>query len=327
MRTVLSYLAYSLAILALAFPVSGIVLPTPVLADDIDTLHEKLLYPVVRVRTNRAGGSGTVIYSEDRDEKGTFRTYVLTNHHVVDDAISVTQKWDNLTQKYVTEEVNTLVDVELFSWHKGKIIDRRVVQAAVVAHSAPDDIALLELRSDGDAYPLKVDNVAKLATKEEADTLRVFQPIYAVGCSLGHDPIHSAGDITDLGDLIRGKTYMMGSAEIIFGNSGGAVFSKINGEFRHIGMPSLVAATWGGAITHMNWFVPRVRIAEFLSLQKLDFFFDESKTPDECFKARTNSRAKGAEEKADAFFDPIVLPEDASAECQELTPKEAVLDR
>lgn len=273
------------------FPLlAAFVLAAPISADEIDDLYAALLYPVVRVRTDHTGGSGTVIYSEDRAETGTFRTYILTNHHVVDDAISVTKTWDNLKQAWTVQEKNELVDVELFSWHRGRIIDRKIVKAGVVAHAAEDDIALLELRAGEEFYPLPVEHVGTLATSEEAGKLRVFQKIYAVGCSLGHEPIHSSGEITDLSDLHNGKTYMMGSAPIIFGNSGGAVFTQIDGQFRLIGMPSLVAVSWGGAVSHMNWCVPQTRISDFLRLHKLDFFFDSTKTPEECFTAREAER-------------------------------------
>lgn len=262
--------------------------------DDIDIKHEKLLYPVVRVRTPRAGGSGVVIYSEAREE-GPHRTYILTNQHVIDDAVRVTRSWDNLLQKYVTREKNELVDVEIFSWHNGKIIDRKTVKAAVIAHSADHDIAVLELRTGEEPYPIPVENRARLANDTEFKNLRVFQEIYAVGCSLGHDPIHSKGDISDLSDLIEGKTYIMGSAPIIFGNSGGGVFTQIDGNWILIGMPARVAVAWG-AVSHMNWFVPQSRISQFLRGQKLTFFFNKDQTPEECFKKREQER-KGQEKE------------------------------
>ena len=268
-------------------------------ADDIDVKHEKLLYPVVRVRTATAGGSGTIIYSEDRAEKGTFRSYILTNHHVVDDAIKINRRWDNLLKRYVTEESNDLVDVEIFSWHGGTIIDRRTVKAFVLAHGQEDDIAILELRGNEKPYPVKMDNVAKLASVDVASKLRVFQHIYVVGCSLGHDPIHSTGEITDLSDLIEGKTYMMGSANVIFGNSGGAVFNQVDGEFYLIGIPARVAVA-NGAITHMNWFVPNSRIREFIARHKLDFLLDPKKTPEDAYREREKlksaSEGPGAEQ-------------------------------
>ena len=40
---------------------------------DSVTLHEKVLYPVVRVRAGQAGGSGVLVYSEpDPKEEGKF---------------------------------------------------------------------------------------------------------------------------------------------------------------------------------------------------------------------------------------------------------------
>ena len=50
---------------------------------NLQELHERILYPVVRVRTGSAGGSGTVIMSQaDPENEGEFQTFVLTNHHV-----------------------------------------------------------------------------------------------------------------------------------------------------------------------------------------------------------------------------------------------------
>ena len=39
--------------------------------------HEQMFYPTVRVRTKKAGGSGTVVYS--KKYKGEVYTYVITN--------------------------------------------------------------------------------------------------------------------------------------------------------------------------------------------------------------------------------------------------------
>ena len=260
-------------------------------ADDIDVKHEKLLYPVVRVRTDNAGGSGTVVYSEDREESGKFRTYILTNHHVIDSAIKVERTWDNLLQHYVTREKNDLVDVEIFSWHTGTIIDRKTVKAGIIAYDADGDIALLELRSNNIPYPLPVANVAKFATTDVFNKLRVFQKVFVVGCSLGHDPIHSMGDITDLSDLIDGKQYLMSSADVIFGNSGGAVFTEIEGDVFLIGIPARVAvAGFAGAVTHMNWFVPQPRIEKFINDNKFTFLLDKGVTPEESFKKREELR-------------------------------------
>jgi hypothetical protein len=59
----------------------------------IEEIHHKIMYPVVRVRTEKAGGSGLIIYSKPTPENPKiFETYVITCHHVVEDAIQfVTQ--------------------------------------------------------------------------------------------------------------------------------------------------------------------------------------------------------------------------------------------
>jgi hypothetical protein len=63
----------------------------------LEDKHEKMLYPTVRVRTDQAGGSGTVIYSKLLPgEEKKYETYVLTNCHVVSSNIKVEKKWSTL---------------------------------------------------------------------------------------------------------------------------------------------------------------------------------------------------------------------------------------
>ena len=59
--------------------------------------HEEMFYPTVRVRTKKAGGSGTVVYSNKSDNE--VYTYVITNHHVIADSIHVEKKWDPVLKK------------------------------------------------------------------------------------------------------------------------------------------------------------------------------------------------------------------------------------
>jgi len=52
--------------------------------------HKSYIYPVVRVTTGNGGGSGTIIYSKEF-EPSKFSTYILTNHHIIADAITITE--------------------------------------------------------------------------------------------------------------------------------------------------------------------------------------------------------------------------------------------
>ncbi len=54
--------------------------------------HEQMFYPTVRVRTKKAGGSGTVVYSESY--KDEVYTYIITNQHVIDDSVHIEKRWD-----------------------------------------------------------------------------------------------------------------------------------------------------------------------------------------------------------------------------------------
>ena len=64
--------------------------------------HEQMFYPTVRVRTKKAGGSGTVVYS--KKHKDEVYTYVITNHHVIQDSVHLEKKWDSVLKRKVDKE-------------------------------------------------------------------------------------------------------------------------------------------------------------------------------------------------------------------------------
>lgn len=257
-------------------------------ADSPGEMREKLLYPVARVSSPSASGSGTVLYSGDRG--GEQRTFVLTNWHVVQGAIKIVKEWDNLLGKEVPREKNDLVDVELFTWDAGTIVDRKVVKAAIYAHSQEHDLAVLELRSSEKPYPIKVPYTTRLVAANIP--VGVFTPIFIVGCGLGLDPTHTRGDVTDSEEMLDGKTYTQSSAPLIFGNSGGAVFADLAGDYPLVGVPARIAVSGGSGVTHLNWFIPASRIRQFFTAQRLDFLVDEGKTPAEADAARKGARDK-----------------------------------
>ena len=255
---------------------------------DINQLHHHMIYPVVRVRTAKAGGSGTIIYSKMHDDEGI--TFVLTNFHVVEDAISFDDKWDGLAGRDVKTEIRAPVNVELFkyrhmSWEEGV----HTVQADIVAWDATFDLALLQLRSS-EVQPF----VGNLYPRDLVKDLRIGMETLTVGCSLGHKPIPSqVGLITSLDESIENQRWWMTSSPGIFGNSGGACFHV--GRLELLGIPSRIAVTiigWGGsAVTWLCYLIPVTRIYGWLEEMCYDFIFDTGKTYDGCRKLR--------EEKAD----------------------------
>lgn len=264
---------------------------TAVCADsDLGPAANSVMKPLVRVRSETSTGSGTIVYCEDREKIGEHQTFILTNHHVVADAIKVAKTWDSLHGRWTFEEQNEQVTVELFIYLRdGKTVVSQPVKADIVAHDEAEDLALLKLD-----YPDKLESVAMLLPADKP--LRLLQGILAVGCSLGVDPIVTSGHITDLDEQIDRKSFVMVTSPIIYGNSGGATFVWVDDKFYFAGIPSRVTVMRNGqAITTMGYIIPIDRIRAFITVQKLTFLLDPNVTPTESLKDRKDLRAKSSE--------------------------------
>ena len=251
-------------------------------------LHTKVLHTQVRVQTTKAGGSGTVIYSEKADE--FFPTYIITCHHVIEDALRVEEKWDPLLGKPRKQEARQSVTVEFFNYGStphGKPPLTSGTVADIVTYDVDHDMALLRLRLSQQA------KVAKLLPPGKVTEVIVGSPTVAVGCALLHDPVLTTGIITHLGDIIEYKDYWMSNAQIIYGNSGGGMFFVDGGEYFFIGLPSRIAITFGGqAITHMGYFSPITRVYDFFREQLFDFLIPGSTATEvSCKKARDEKKS------------------------------------
>jgi S1-C subfamily serine protease len=254
--------------------------------EGLDRLHRAVLFTTVRVRTAQVGGSGTVIYSRPREKGGKdYSTFVLSCHHVIEDAITLKREWNALAGKELKREYRQRVQVEIFDYLPSTAVDTtRTYEADILAYDKDHDMALLRL-----ATARQMEYVAKLYPKGAEDNLRVGMKVYAVGATLGHDPIITEGAITHRGDIIDYKDYMMSSAAICYGNSGGAVFLADTFEF--IGIPSRVAVVgWGVPISHMGYFSPVHRLYQFLDEQMFEFIYDDSVTEADCEKGRKEKR-------------------------------------
>jgi hypothetical protein len=291
--TKLVFLILSLVLCLGTFPLAV----EPEAKDTVTVKLEKVLYPIVRVLNGQGGGSGTVVYSEDREGTGEFQSFVLTNQHVVDNLIKVKKVWDNLTKSYKYEEQNDLADVELFSYaNGGALVTKTSVKADVIAYVVDEDLALLRLR-----HTFKIEFVAKVLPPGKS--LRLFQEIYAVGCPLLVDPMFTKGEVTDIENLLENKGYTGGTANIIWGNSGGAVMSVFDdGEWYFCGVPSRgMGAPNGQFVSFLGYYVTPARISQFISTQKLSFLVDPTKTPTQCLEERAQTKKvseEGPEDKS-----------------------------
>lgn len=181
---------------------------------DRQRLHEKVLYPVVRVFTEKAVGSGTIIYSRPSEEKAEeYETYVLTNHHVIENLLSYKKEWDPVLQRDVKREIKAAGSVQEFRYRPGRtvVVGESSVQADVVAYDVRQDLALLKLR-DIKQY----EYVAELWTREKP--LEMLMELYCVGCGLGQRPLMTHGYLSGMGIEIDNYDYMLSTAASVFGN-------------------------------------------------------------------------------------------------------------
>jgi len=243
--------------------------------------HEEMFYPTVRVRTKKAGGSGTVVYSEKY--KDEVFTYIITNQHVIDDSVHIEKRWDPVLNRKVDKEILDTVYVEYFKYNNySHTVGSFAVEADIVAYSEVDggqDWALLRMRDTEN----KADWVANMFPLDDIENVHIFDDCYAVGASLGHPPVASNGMITYMDDEIDHYKYWMSSAPTIFGNSGGAVYRWSDGrkKYEYIGIPSRISIQPMGfsadAITHMGYFIPIDRVYGLLEDNDFQFIYDDYK--------------------------------------------------
>ena len=249
---------------------------------DLQTKHEKLLYPVVRVNSvdpkgNKAAGSGTVIYSEpDPENSGKYFNFVLTNHHVIDSLILLKSTWDSVLKKERKKEFFTRPEVEIFDYVDQSTIDSSNSGSAdIVAYSVEHDLALLKLTT-----ARKLRYVAPLLPEDKIKDLRLFMPIAVSGCSMAHQPFVNLGELTFLTEDIENHMYFMYNAGSYFGNSGGALFLADTGEL--IGVPSRITTLPMGfsmdMVTFMGFGAHTSRLYAFIRHEHMNFLIDSTKT-------------------------------------------------
>ncbi len=239
--------------------------------------HEKFLYPVVRIYSKTAAGSGTIIYSKtDPDNEGEYLSFVLTNHHVVADCIEYKDDWDSVLKKTIKKEFLEIPRVEVFDYvNQSTVNSSNAYRSEIVAYDKNHDLAVLRIDS-----PKEFPFVAELIPKDEIKDLRLFAEIVISGCTMAHEPFTTFGQLTFLKEIILQKLYLMYNAGSYFGNSGGALLLAETGQL--IGVPSRLTGIQLGfgvdMVTHMGFGAHPGRIYEFLAEQELQFFWREGET-------------------------------------------------
>ena len=218
--------------------------------------HEEMLDTAIRVNT---AGSGTVLYSKQHDNK--WESYILTNYHVIGEQITIREIWDGLKGKKIKRETREPVTAFWFDYVRcSRSVGTRGRIADIVAHDEQRDLALLRLRDTERG----VDRIAYVLPEKEYPKLG--QTVWAIGAGLGYPPSMTSGEMAFAEQVINGYRYQLATAPIIFGNSGGSLFSysDVRKRYEMIGVPSRVSATGFQAVTHMGWSIPTETVYTFL---------------------------------------------------------------
>ena len=171
---------------------------------DTVEMTRSMLAPTVQLNGVDTVGSGTLVFSGINPKNDKIESYVLTSYHVV----------RNILSDLPRSRKEKGIDVTIY------LGDKKVdVKGKMVRHNATIDAALVKLKTD-QIFP----NVARTLPKPLQSEVNVFDPVIAVGCPLGNEPVHTRGEISSLANELSGSNYWMINANTYFGNSGGGVY-------------------------------------------------------------------------------------------------------
>jgi S1-C subfamily serine protease len=269
-------------------------MPTKKEVPDIKKMHEEMLYTSVRIRADQAGGSGTILFSKPESAKKKFsKTFVLTNHHVVEDLICVSEEWDPKLGRKIKKENRSIAQVELFKYNDlSRNVGQTSLDADIVAYDAQLDLALLQVRDT-----TKAEHVALIIPEGSTEDIHIYDEIIAIGAQLGVPPISTSGNVVYMDADINNARYNMGTYNSIYGSSGGSVFrySYERAQYEFVGVPARVTVRPMmfdvETITHMSYFIPIESVMGFLDEWSYEFIYDQSKTIAECDDKREEKQS------------------------------------
>ena len=225
--------------------------------EDKQELTQKMLLPTVQLNGDDTVGSGTIVFSgRNKRNRNKIETYVLTSYHVVRNILADTPR-----------AKKTGFDVTVYLPGENLIVKGRMV-----ASEAKIDAALVQLETER-----QLPNVANVLPRNETDQVKVWDPVCAVGCPLGNDPVPSKGEVSSLSNVLNGANYWMVNAPTYFGNSGGGIYRSDTRQL--IGVFSKIYTHGKGqpvVVPHMGLCTPMDLVYDWLSEAKMDHLLRSS---------------------------------------------------
>ncbi|MFO1054634.1 MAG: trypsin-like peptidase domain-containing protein [Planctomycetota bacterium] len=229
---------------------SGLVKP------DKEALTKDLLLPAVQLNGDDTVGSGTLIRSCRNASTGKVENWVLTAYHVVRNILTDTPRAQSEGLPVTIYEDGTKFET----------------RGDLVTFDKDLDTALLKLHTDR-----IFTNVARVLPRDEADNVKVWDDVYAIGCPLGNDPIPTRGSIASKQNVLNGVNYWMINAPTYYGNSGGGIFLADRREL--VGVFSKIYTHGRGnpvVIPHMGLCTPIKSVYEWLDREKMTYLLDDA---------------------------------------------------
>lgn len=223
------------------------------LTRDVAGMHRDILGPSLQVSVRGGVGGGTLLST------AAGRSWAITAWHVVQKA----------------GDAREAVEVKLYD---ASGAPAETFEADVAAWDAAKDLALLRLRTSRRLGP-----PARLASRETMKAIRVFTPLYAVGCPLGHDPLPTRGEVATLSKDVGTERFWMMNAPTIYGNSGGGIFHSETHEL--IGV-SVMICTYDGAVSvpvpHLGILAPLSTVYDWLDSLGYTHAYDPEASVEAC---------------------------------------------
>lgn len=224
---------------------------------DPNELTRTMLLPTVQLNGDDTVGSGTIVFSGSNPRNGgKIETYALTSYHVVRNIMADTPK-----AQHDGFDVTVYLPGE-----------KLVVKGRMVSSQPKIDAALVRLATDR-----KLPFVANVLPRNETSAVEVWDPVCAVGCPLGNDPVPSHGEVSSLKNELNGSNYWMVNAPTYFGNSGGGIYRADTRQL--IGVFSKIYTHGKGTpvvVPHMGLCTPIDAIYEWLTSEKLEHLLQSS---------------------------------------------------
>lgn len=227
---------------------------------DPNEMTRTMLLPTVQLNGDDTVGSGTIVFSGSNEKNGgNIETYALTSFHVVRNILADTPK-----AQHDGFDVTIYLPGE-----------KLTVKGKMVSSHPKIDAALVRVFTDR-----RLPFVANVLPRGETGSVKVWDPVCAIGCPLGNDPVPSHGEVSSLKNELNGANYWMVNAPTYFGNSGGGIYRADTRQL--IGVFSKIYTHGKGTpvvVPHMGLCTPIAAVYEWLANEKLEHLLQSNTVP------------------------------------------------